>query len=335
VADTPFGNNPLVDWGVWPLDNDDSSKGDHQVASWAVEKLESLPQDKPFFLAAGFFLPHVPCYATQKWHDLYPNDASVLPAIQSGDRDDTPRSSWWLHWKLPEPRWQWITDHHQDVNLVRSYLACTSFTDSEIGRVLEALDRTGHAANTIVVLWSDHGWHLGEKAITGKNTLWQRSTHVPLLFAGPGVAPGQKCARPAELLDIYPTLIDLCGLSPASHSLEGLSLKPQLTDPAAPRDRPAITSHNQGNYSIVTESWRYIRYVNGGEELYDLGTDPKEWNNLAAQQPDVCKQLRAWIPKIDNGPAPGSSARILTHYDKTAVWEGEVIGIRDPVPQDN
>jgi arylsulfatase A-like enzyme len=219
--------------------------------------------------------------------------------------------------------------------LVRSYLACTSFTDSEIGRVLEALDRTGRAANTIVVLWSDHGWHLGEKAITGKNTLWQRSTHVPLLFAGPGVGPGQKCARPAELLDIYPTLIDLCGLSPAPHSLEGLSLKPQLTDPAAPRDRPAITSHNQGNYSIVTESRRYIRYVNGAEELYDLGTDPHEWNNLAAQQPDVCKQLRAWLPKIDNGPAPGSSARVLTHYDNTPVWEGEVIGIRDPVPQDN
>lgn len=335
VADTPFGNNPLVDWGVWPLDNDDSSKGDHSVASWAIEKLDTLPKDQPFFLAAGFFLPHVPCYATQKWHDLYPNDSSILPPIQPGDRDDTPRSSWWIHWKLPEPRWQWVVDHHQDVNLVRSYLACTSYVDFEIGRVLEALERTGHNSDTVVVLWSDHGWHLGEKAITGKNTLWQRSTHVPLLFAGPGVTAGQTCARPAELLDIYPTLIDLCGLPPAPHTLEGLSLRPQLTSASAPRDRPAITSHNQGNYSIVTEHWRYIRYVDGAEELYDLTADAHEWTNLAAQRPGICKELRGWIPKIDNGPAPGSADRILTLYDKTPVWQGEVIRPEDPIPQDD
>jgi len=334
VPNTPFGNNPLVDWGVWPLDNDDSTKGDHQVASWAVEKLETLPKEQPFFLAAGFFLPHVPCYSTQKWHDLYPNDASILPPLLAGDRDDTSRSSWWIHWSLPEPRWKWVADHHQDVNLVRSYLACTSYVDSEIGRVLEALERSGHKENTVVVLWSDHGWHLGEKAITGKNTLWQRSTRVPLIFAGPGVTSAQKCARPAELLDIYPTLIDLCALPPAPHALEGLSLKAQLADATAPRDRPAITSHNQGNYSVVTEQFRYIRYVDGAEELYDTAADPNEWTNLAAQRPGICQDLRSKIPKIDNGPAPGSAARILTLYDKAPVWEGTAIGKNDPIPQD-
>lgn len=334
VANTPFGNHPLVDWGVWPLDGDDSTKGDHAVASWAVEKLESLPGDRPFFLAAGFFLPHVPCYATQKWHDLYPADDSILPPMLEGDRDDTPRASWWIHWKLPEPRWKWVREQRQDVNLVRSYLACISYTDSEIGRVLDALDRTGHADDTVVVLWSDHGWHLGEKEITGKNTLWQRSTRVPLLFAGPGVKPGQKCSHPVELLDIYPTLVDLCGLPPAPHALEGLSLKPQLADASAGRERPAIISHNQGNHAVVTPAWRYIRYVNGAEELYDLAADPKEWKNLASQRPGVCKELRAWIPKIDYGPAPGSGSRILTLYDKTPVWEGEVIAPDAPVPDD-
>jgi arylsulfatase A-like enzyme len=221
------------------------------------------------------------------------------------------------------------------VNLVRSYLACTSYVDSEVGRVLDALDRSGRAANTVVVLWSDHGWHLGEKAITGKNTLWQRSTHVPLIFAGPGVTPGQKCSRPAELLDIYPTLIDLCGLPAAPHALEGLSLKPQLVDAAAPRDRPAITSHNQGNYAVITEQWRYIRYVDGAEELYDRKADPNEWTSLASQRPGLCKELRGWIPKADNGPAPGSADRILTYYDKTPVWQGEVIRPDAPIPEDN
>jgi choline-sulfatase len=335
VANTPFGNNPLVDWGVWPLDNDDSTKGDHEVASWAVEKLETLPKDQPFFLAAGFFLPHVPCYATQKWHDLYPKDASILPLMSEGDRDDTPRASWWIHWKLPEPRWKWVQDQQQEVNLVRSYLACTSYMDFEIGRVLDALDRAGHAENTVVVLWSDHGWHLGEKAITGKNTLWQRSTRVPLIFAGPGVTPGQTCSQPVELLDIYPTLVELCGLPPAPHALEGLSLKPQLLAASAPRGRPAITSHNQGNYAVVTGEWRYIRYVDGSEELYDLAADPREWKNLAAQRPGVCKELRSQIPKIDNGPAPGSASRVLTLYDKVPVWEGEVIEPDSPIPHDS
>lgn len=334
VKGVPFGDHPLLDWGVWPLDNDDSSKGDYQVASWAVEQLESMPKDQPFFLAAGFFLPHVPCYATQKWHDLYPNDESILPEIRDDDRDDTPRSSWWIHWKLPEPRLKWVRESGQHVNLVRSYLACTSFVDAQVGRIMDALERSGLADNTIVVLWGDHGFHLGEKGITGKNTLWERSTRVPLIFAGPGVKPGQLCTRPAELLDMYPTLVDLCGLPKVNH-LEGLSLRPQCEDATAPRGRPAITSHNQGNFSVVNEQWRYIRYVDGSEELYDLKNDPHEWNNLADTKKGVCAMMRQYLPKIDNGPVVGSAARILTLYDKTPVWEGQPIGPNDPVPHDN
>ena len=152
--------------------------------------------------------------------------------------------------------------------------------DAQVGRVMRALEKTGRADNTIIVLWSDHGWHLGEKLITGKNTLWERSTRVPLMFAGPGVSKGARCSRPAELLDMSPTLLDLCGL-PANATNEGLSLAPQLKDAKAPRERPAVTTHNHDNHAVRTEKWRYIRYADGSEELYDVSADPHEWTNLA------------------------------------------------------
>ena len=202
--------------------------------------------------------------ATQKWFDLYPDDDSVLPKILDNDRADTPRFSWYLHWNLPEPRLKWVKENNQWRNLVRSYLACTSFVDAQIGRLLVALDESGVADNTIVVVWGDHGWHLGEKEITGKNTLWDRGTKVPLIFVCAGVKGGQRVLQPAELLDIYPTLIDLAHL-PARTDLEGLSLAPQLKNAAAPRLRPAITSHNQGNHGIRSERWRYIRNFMPGQ----------------------------------------------------------------------
>ena len=331
IPPTPGGNHPLMDWGVWPLDNDDRGKGDYQVASWAVDQLTTLPRDEPFFLAVGFFLPHVPCYATRTGFDLYPDDDSVLPLVRESDREDTPRFSWYLHWDLPEPRLAWTREVGQWRNLVRSYLACTSFVDAQVGRVLKALEQSGHADNTIVVLWSDHGWHLGEKLITGKNSLWDRSTRVPLIFAGPGVQPEQICGEPVELLDIYPTLIDLAGLPKVEH-VEGTSLIPQLGDAAAVRDRPAITSHNQGNFAIRTTRWRYIRYADGSEELYDMRGDPREWHNVAAERREVCTELASSIPRIDAGPAPGSAHRILTLYDRQPVWEGKPIAADAKIP---
>jgi len=334
VGPTPMGNNPLVDWGVWPPNNDDTSKGDYQVASWAVEKIRTLPNDKPFFLAAGFFLPHVPCYATQKWFDLYPTNDKILPELLENDRDDTPRFSWYLHWSLPEPRLRWLREAEQWHKLVHSYLASTSFVDSQVGRLLSALRETGHDRDTIVVLWSDHGWHLGEKGITGKNTLWDRSTHVPLIFAGPGVTPRRVCEAPAELLDIYPTLVELAGLPPRD-DLEGHSVAPQLRDHLASREWPAITTHNQGNHGIRTERWRYIRYADGSQELYDLKNDPREWNNLAGKPEHVeqIKELAVWIPKKDVPPAEGSASRILTYFDQQPVWEGKPIKADDLIPE--
>lgn len=334
IPPTPMGNHPLMDWGVFP--HRDEEKQDYKVASWAVDRLESMPKDERFFMAVGFFLPHVPCYATQQWFDLYPDDDQVLPPTRADDRADTPRFSWYLHWHLPEPRLGWVRDHEQWRNLVRSYLACTSFVDAQIGRLLDALEGAGLTGNTVVVVWSDHGFHLGEKDITGKNTLWERSTRVPLIFAGPKVSRGARSVQPAELLDLYPTLIELCQLSPRN-DLEGESLGPQLANAKTRRERPAITSHNQGNHAIRSERWRYIQYADGTEELYDHQQDPHEWSNLA-QDPAHAAVLaahRRWLPRVDAPPAPGSAHRVLTYHPATdqAVWEDTVILRTDPIPK--
>jgi arylsulfatase A-like enzyme len=334
IPPTPMGNHPLMDWGVFP--HRDEDKGDYKVATWAIEQIENAPGDRPFFLAAGFFLPHVPCYATQSWFDLYPDDDRVLPVIQVNDRADTPRFSWYLHWNLPEPRLGWVRDNGQWRNLARSYLACVSFVDAQVGRILGALERAGQKENTIVVVWGDHGWHLGEKAITGKNSLWEPSTRVPLILAGPGITPGQRCTRPAELMDLYPTLVDLCGLTPRS-DLEGVTLGPQLRDATASRARPAITSHNQGNHAIRSERWRYIRYADGSEELYDLQTDPDEWTNLVTNPAHdaLIAEHRKWLPAIDEPPAHGSAHRILTWdpLTDTATWEGSTVKRSSAIPE--
>jgi arylsulfatase A-like enzyme len=333
LVETP-APHPLVDWGVFP--HKDEDKGDWKVASWAVEQLEGMGQEKlkePFFLSVGFFLPHVPCYATQKWFDLYPEESLILPPLHRMDRDDTPRFSWYIHWKLPEPRFKFLQEAGEWKNIVRSYMACTSFVDSQVGRVLTALEKSGHEDDTIIVLWSDHGFHLGEKLITGKNTLWDRSARVPLMFTGPGVEKG-VCSKPAELLDIYPTLIDLCGL-PKNEKLEGHSLLPQLKDAGADRPWPAITTHNHDNHGIRSENWRYIRYADGSEELYDMRNDPNEWTNLIgnAKHAKVAAEHHKWLPKINRQPAPGSQHRILIYKDGKANWQGEDIGADEPIPE--
>ena len=334
VPPTPMGNHPAMDWGVFP--HRDEDKGDFINTSWAIEQLASAPKDEPMFLAVGYYLPHVPCHVTQKWYDLYPDDDSVLPAIVRNDRDDTPRFSWYLHWELPEPRLRWVEENRQWRNLCRSYLASTSFVDAQIGRLVEALKANGRWENTVIVVWGDNGWHVGEKGITGKNTLWNGGTRVPLIFAGPGVGGGQRCTQPADLLDIYPTLIDLCGL-PKRTDLEGLSLIPQLKDAKTVRERPALTSHNPGNHTVRSERYRYIRYADGSEEFYDMQQDPHEWTNLAKDSrfAERIAEHRKWLPKQDAPLAKGSASRILT-YDPVsdeAVWE-ERITIRraDPIP---
>ncbi len=330
----PQLDHPAMDWGPWPGKEEDTA--DYKIASSAIASLEKAPADKPFFVGCGFRLPHVPCYAPQKWFDLYPDATLQMPPVKEDDRDDLPKFADFLHWRLPEPRLKTLREFNEWRPLVRAYLASTSSMDSQIGRVLEALEKTGRAKDTVIVLWSDHGWHLGEKLITGKNTLWERSTHVPLVFAGPGITAGAKCKRTVELLDIFPTLLDLCALPPRA-DIEGHTLLPLLKDANAPREWPAITTHNQGNHSIRTEDWRYIRYADHSEELYDLKADPNEWNNLAKDSKYDAKkaELAKWIPKIDKAPVPGSKSRVLTYEPGTGevIWEDKPVNKSDPLPE--
>ncbi len=323
----------LMDWGPFPARDEDAV--DYKIADAAIAALRDAPKDQPFFVAAGFRLPHVPCYAPQKWFDLYPDATLQMPPVLDHDRDDTPRFSWYLHWKLPEPRLHTLREANEWRSLVRAYLACTSFMDSQVGRLLDALEATGRAENTIIVLWSDHGWHLGEKLITGKNSLWDRSTHVPLIFAGPGIVRRAKCARPVELLDIFPTLLELAALPPRA-DLEGHTLVPLLHNAAAPREWPAITTHNHDNHGIRTERWRYIRYADGSEELYDMIADPNEWTNVAAdpKNAEVKRDLAKWLPKVNKKPVPGSASRVLTYNPETGEvnWECKNVSKSDPIP---
>jgi len=175
-----------------------------------------------------------------------------------------------------------------------------------IGRMLDALDRSPHRANTIVVLWSDHGYHLGEKWHWHKQSLWNRATHVPFVISAPGVTkPGSRCNRPVGLIDLYPTLTELAGLSTPA-ALDGVSLLPLLKDPQLPWSRPALITYSKGNHALRSERWSYIRYHDGSEELYDRIKDPNEWINLASNpaHQQTTKELRRWLPTNE---APGGS----------------------------
>ena len=322
----------LIDWGAYPERDEDGE--DYKVASWAIDQLHKMPKDKPFFLSVGFARPHLPLFAPQQWHDLYPEETLILPPYLENDRDDVPPFAWYLHWNLPEVGMKWVKENNQWKTIVRSYLACVSYLDAQVGRVLDALETEGLADNTIIVFWGDHGWHLGQKELFSKTSLWDPATKSPLIFAGPGVSNGKgQSGQPVELLDIYPTLIELCGL-PKNETLEGLSLVPQLRDPQTKRDRPAITTNGPDNHSVRTERFRYTRYGDGSEEFYDMQSDPNEWTNRIADpkyQEDL-RTLEQWIPKAAAKPVLGSHSRLIDKRDGVWYWENEPIHPDTPVP---
>ena len=215
---------------------------------------------------------------------------------------------------------------------MRDYVASTAFMDAQLGRLLDALNADPRGRDTIVVLWSDHGWHLGEKGITGKNTLWERSTSVPLIITGPGIKLG-ICREPVELLDLYPTLAERCRLD-APAGQEGLDLSPQLTDVTTARTHPAITTHNRGNHAVRSLRWRYIRYADGTQELYDHQADPNKWTNVAGDPTNaavIAEHVR-FLPLVDVPAVAGSAQRILEQRDGQWWWEGKPIATGDPVP---
>jgi len=308
-ASTLAGKPPLAgaaalaqfDWG--PTATGDEAMRDYQTVEWVSKHLQTK-RDQPMFLACGLAKPHLPWYVPKKYFDMHPLDRVQLPIVKEDDLDDVPETGR----KFARP-----SGDHARVSAadawkkgVQAYLAAITFADAMVGRVLRALETGPHAANTTIVLWSDHGWHLGEKLHWRKFTLWERSTRNILMVVAPGVTkPGSVCDRTVSLMDIYPTLMDLTGLkSPGVQ--EGESLMSWLRNPKAPKATPAVTTYMFGNHSVRTEKWRYIRYRDGGEELYDRTRDPNEWVNLAGK-PDsaaVKRELARHMPKHDEPDAP-------------------------------
>lgn len=263
------------DWGSFP--ESDGEMDDFKVAKKAAAALKEN-HDRPFFMSVGIFRPHVPMFVPRKWFDLYDRDTITLPRAPLADLKDLPPN---FNRRLNvEPTHAEVLEKKQWREMVQAYLACVSFADMCVGTVLEGLNSGPNKDNTIIVLWSDHGFHLGEKQKWAKRTLWEESTRTPMIFAGPGIKPRTSCLEAVSLLDIYPTLVDLCHL-PKPPQLDGFSLQPQLKEPSTPREKPVLSTSYFGNHSLRTKDWRYIRYSDGAEELYDHRNDPDEFTNLA------------------------------------------------------
>jgi len=328
------------DWG--PIDVPAAATEDGQAADWAARMLNEQDGEQPFFLAVGLYAPHGPWYCPPDYFDAHPLKNVELPPLNpDDDLDDVPAIA---KRYLNNPH-----NHHAEVTrndlyeeAVQAYLAQITFTDAMLGKVVDALDRSPAADNTIVVVWSDHGWHLGEKQKWHKGTNWEEGTRVPLIIVAPGVAqPGSECDQPVSLVDLYPTLLDLCGLS-TDDKLDGTSLRPQLLDPSTPTTGPAYTINGGRHQSVRSKRWRYIRYSDGSEELYDHDADPMEYRNLAdhPEHEGVKRELAAAFPgeirRVDDSdavrfgpdgeptdiPDEGGFRPIFNGYDLTT-WEGD------------
>lgn len=313
-----------TDWGAWPPDVRDHT--DHRTMSYAVNFL-SRPHDAPFFLNIGLYKPHTPFFAPQEYFDRVPLTSLAMPVLRADDWDDLPtgaaalagppdvisgagRGFWNGLMKAAEEG----RDAHAEV--VQAYQACAMFTDAMIGKILDSIERSPGANNTLIVLWSDHGFHLGEKKNIEKFMLWEKTTHVPFIIAGDAVAsPGRVVESPVDLMAIYPTLLDLAGLPPMEHC-DGRSLVPLLLDSVTPEseviNEPALMTYLRRNHAVRSRDWRYIRYADGTEELYDHRSDPHEWTNLAFddQYETILGEHRQWIPQQD---APPFADRIQPH----------------------
>ncbi len=293
---------------VGAVEEGDEAMGDTAVANYGIAFL-GKPQPKPFFLGIGFVKPHMPLYAPRKYFDLYPLDQVQRPKVLETDLDDVPSAGIAM---AKEDNHKRVLKTDQWERMIQGYLACVTYMDGQVGRLIDALDAGPHAKNTLIILWSDHGWNLGEKHHWQKFALWEETTRVPVIAVVPGLTqPGQRCERTVSLMDIYPTLVELCGLPQPAHTLEGQSLVPLLRDPQSARKEPAITTWGRNNHAVRTERWRYIHYADGGEELYDHDADPLEWKNLAGdpQSAAAKSELAAWLPKINAPDAPHVKGR--------------------------
>ena len=289
--------------------------GDAKMVAWA-EKFLGQPPRQPFFLAAGIYRPHLPWYAPRRYFDMYPPERVTPPPLKADDLDDLPAGGREMAANRAEDL-ELVRQAGQYENVLQAYLANVTFCDVLVGRLLDALDTSPAAKNTIIIFWSDNGFHLGEKQHLHKFTLWDRSTRLPLIVVAPGVTQADtRSTRPVGFVDLFPTLNDLCGL-PAPPDLDGVSLVPLLKDPQRTWNQPALTTHGLGNHALRNERWRYIRYADGGEELYDHQHDLHEWTNLAGtpEAATVKADLARWLPQSN---APNLSTKAKRKQERKA-----------------
>ncbi len=318
----------FLEWAGLPNDKEEEMADTIRV-NWAAEQLGNK-HDKPFFLACGIYAPHFPNYCPQKYFDLYERDKIELPPIKVDDLEDLPERM--KRAKMARSKIHKELEAKGAVkDAIHGYLACMSYADAMMGRVLNALEKSPYADNTIVVLWSDHGYHHGEKYDWGKHTLWERTSNVPFIWAGPGVKKGVVTDVTASLIDMYPTFVEMCGLPRPHQKLEGTSLASTLEKPEVAKDRDVYLPYMApGEYAIINKDWRYISYGDDGEELYDLKSDPNEWNNLAENPnyEDTKRLLRKSAPKKFSPAAPKRTiGKDLIIEGETFRWrkEGEKV----------
>lgn len=289
-------------YAIGPAPGDMESMADVKILEntrgWLAQK-----HDKPFFIVNGISKPHLSFVVPQRFFDLYPLESVVVPEVIDKDFSDIPafvKASFLNHNDMEQFTKISATPDGMK-RVMQAYMASISFCDWIVGQLLDSLDASAYAANTIVILWSDHGYHIGEKEKMHKQALWTQSSHVPLLIHVPGMSEdGKSCAAPVSLLDLYPTLNTLCHLDQqVPQTLAGHDITPLLKNPAQAWPYVGLTSHGQGNAAITDARYHYIRYADGSDELYDHQTDPREYHNIASQ-PEMAatvKKLAASIPK--------------------------------------
>lgn len=286
------------DWGAFPDNREQMA--DWQMAGWAAGFL-ARSQAKPFFLACGIVKPHTPWYVPKEYFDLFPPDKITIPDLAPDENAGLPEVSR----ATPKEIKQETATVARRKELVAAYLASSRYADDCVGRILDGLEKGPYRDNTIVVVFGDNGYQFGEKHTWSKGQLWEGSAHIPLVMAGPGIVQGQTSTRPVSLIDLYPTLLDLAGLPPRA-DVDGVSIVPLLKNPSATWDRPALTTAGFKNHALRTERWRYIRYADGSEELYDHDADPLERTNVASRPEftEVKADLQEWLPTKDEPRNP-------------------------------
>lgn len=293
-----------TDWGTYPAE--DAAMPDYQNAKWAIQRLQQ-DYPAPFFLGVGFFRPHVPWYVPQAWFDRYQSDSLVTPPYRADDFEDIPQIASRINELPMMPTTEWAIENDEWRHILHGYLASVTFVDHYVGQVLDALDRSTHRDNTIVIVSSDHGYRLGEKGTFAKHCLWREGSLGPLIIKGPGIEGGRVIDDPVELLDLYPTLLDLANL-PANPLNEGKSLRRVLEGGELPDDAVAIATYGRNNHAVISKNYHYIRYEDGSEELYNSRTDPNAFVNVAAkpQYAGAKRALRERLPARNRAWAPAS-----------------------------